>query len=186
MKRIALTIAILAFFSNDLRAQARYMGRQNGDAVFVSLPMDKLSRSPDWDIRRAETLEPPISIGKAIRLAKQAVTEKYPNHKEKSWSVSIEFREEQQPINDGHHLLDENGNIYYRDDEILELAVNKWVYWIRLSWSPTVGNGLTLHFSPSIPVAVLIDGTVLVAQKERKVVSEQELKTSYKKLENKP
>ena len=66
MKRIALTIAILAFFADDLRAQARYMGKQSGDAVFVSLPMDKLSRSPDWDIRHAETLEPQESTNELL------------------------------------------------------------------------------------------------------------------------
>ncbi len=186
MTRIALTFAVLALFANDLLAQIRFMGRQDGDAIFVSLPMEKLSQTPEWDSSHKDELEPPISIGKAIRLAKLAVSEKYPQHKNKLWSVSVEFCPEPMAINTGDCPIDDSGNRYFRNNGTLEMTINKWVYWIRFRWSPLFGNAITNHLSPSIPVAVLMDGTVLVAQKERMNVSDQELKASYRKWESLP
>ncbi|MFO0924594.1 MAG: hypothetical protein U0905_19160 [Pirellulales bacterium] len=57
-----------------------------------------------------------------------------------------------------------------------------WVYWIRLTWTPVVGNGLSTQPSPSVPVAVLMDGTAVLPSKIIKPLKEPEFTSRYRKL----
>ncbi len=180
MIRIALVMLCSIGVCSTSLAQQRHFGRINGTPVSVILTSDQLIDAPTW-LNETED-EPPLSVGKAIERAKSAVAKEYPTLKDKKWSVSVVLREESDSVNSGHHFTDSDGTEYYKaNTEEWDLTTPKWVYWIRLTWTPMMGNGLTDQSSPNIPVAVLMDGSVVLPTRIRKPLAEIEFSTHFRR-----
>lgn len=180
MIRTILLLALVSVIGRDALCQQRHFGRIDGEPVSIVLSADQLSRAPSWS--SDDDGEPPLSVGKAIKAAKLAVAKEYPELKDKDWEVSVTFAQETSSINTDNHFTDSDGIEYYSKEDRLTIVLDRWVYWVRLSWQPVVGNGLTAHFSPNIPVAILMDGTAVLPSKITKPTSEPEFRVRYRKL----
>jgi hypothetical protein len=180
MIRAILSIVLGLLLGSDAFCQQRHFGRIDGEPVSIVLSVDQLSRSPSWTSN--DDSEPPLSVGKAIKAAKLAVAKEFPKLKDKDWTVSVSLERETSSINTGNHFTDSEGIEYFRDEEMLTLVLDRWVYWVRLTWQPLVGNGRTAHFSPNIPVAILMDGTAVLPSKITSPIPEPEFRVRYRQL----
>lgn len=180
MIRTILLLALVSVIGRDAFCQQRHFGRIDGEPVSIVLSADQLNRAPSWS--SDDGGEPPLSVGKAIKAAKLAVAKEYPELKDKDWSVSVTFAQETSSINTDDHFTDSDGIEYYCNDIASTIVLDRWVYWVRLTWQPTIGNGITAHFSPNIPVAILMDGTAVLPSKITKPIPEPEFSIKYKKL----
>jgi hypothetical protein len=180
MIRTIFFLVLASMLGSDAFCQQRHLGRIDGEPVSIVLSVDQLGRAPSWS--SDDDGEPPLSVGKAIKAAKLAVVKEYPNLKDKDWTVSVALEEETSSINTGDHFTDSDGIEYYCDDVELTIVLDRWVYWVRLTWQPVVGNGITAHFSPNIPVAILMDGTAVLPSKITKPTPEPEFRVRYRKL----
>lgn len=179
MIRTILLLVVASMLGRDALCQQRHFGRIDGEPVSIVLSADQLSRTPSWS--SDDDSESPLSVGKAIKAAKLAVAKELPELKDKDWRVSVTLAQETSSINTDNHFTDSDGIEYYCDEDMLTIVLDKWVYWVRLTWQPVVGNGLTAHFSPNIPVAILMDGTAVLPSKITKPIPEPEFSFKYKK-----
>lgn len=182
MIRTVLCLLFAATIGSNALCQQRHFGRIDGEPVSIVLSADQLSQTPDWSSDDQD--EPPLSVGKAIAKAKIAVAKKFPKFKDKNWTVSVILAEEHTSINTDHHFTDSDGTEYCADVARLTFTLQKWVYWVRLTWHPLVGNGLTDHVAPNIPVAVLMDGTVVLPTKITKPIPEAEFAGRYRRIQS--
>lgn len=181
MIRIVVHLMLVMSLSGSALSQQRHFGRLDGEAVSVVLTSEQLASAPTW---KGGDEEPSLSVGKAIRAAKSAVATEYPGLKVQDGTVSVAFLKENSSINSGDHFTDRRGVEYFRDDVETTIVTDCWVYWIRLTWTPVVGNGLSTQPSPSVPVAVLMDGTALLPSKIIKPLAEPEFTSRYRKLQS--
>ncbi len=179
--RTVLSLLIALILERDALCQQRHFGRIDGESVSVVLSADQLSRAPSWS--NDDKDEPPLSVGKAIAAAKLAVAKEYPTMKDKKWTFSVILSEEHKSINTDQHFTDSDGKEYFSNESALTFTLDKWVYWVRLTWHPVVGNGLTAFYAPNIPVAVLMDGTVVLPSKIIMHVADADFRARYRKLE---
>lgn len=154
---------MLAIFGEDFE-YSRYAGRINGKQAVVSISSDELLASPAWYPDKED--EPPIPIGKAVRLAKQAIIERMPEFREnlQSAELTVELVKEHHAINSGTHYTDKFGKSHFHKNKI-EFVFDRWVYWVRLSWPPIVSEGPIIY--PTVPVAVLMNEKTFVAEETK-------------------
>jgi hypothetical protein len=169
--------------ANDARSQQRHFGRLNGKSVSVVLANAQLDRASNWN--EAKDAEPPLSIGRAIQLAKAAVATKYPSLKEENWVVTVTLGQECCALNTDQHFTDEDGEEYYKArDKDKEIVIRScWVYWVRLRSQPVMGNGLAELVAPNIPVAVMMDGETILPTMISKPLPESEFKEKFRRIE---
>jgi hypothetical protein len=180
--RIIACLLFIGAMSSLSNGQHRWQGRISGDEVFISLTADALAAATRWDPSDPSNPPPPIPVEKALKLAREALELEHPTLRGTRWGLSFQLSSETSGINDRSMLVDEKGNCFYRDDEPLTIVLDSWVYWIRFTNSPLAGGSIKMHLSPSIPVAVLMDGTVLLPKKERFTVDTKTFEKSYRKM----
>lgn len=178
-------LIFVVYSASDARSQQRHFGRVDGKSVSVVLSNAQLDRATNWN--EAKDAEPPLSIGRAIQLAKAAVATKYPSLKDEYWVITVSLGQECWALYTDRHFTDEDGEEYYKTrdkDEDKEIVIRScWVYWVRLRSQPVVGNGLTELVAPNIPVAVMMDGETILPTMISKPLPESEFKEKFRRLE---
>lgn len=165
----------------DVRSQQRHFGRIDGKSVSIVLSSDQLVQAPTWN--DDDEAEPPLTIGRALKLAKSAVAMKYPNLKHEDWTVTVTLVEEHTAVNTDQHFTDENGIEYYKTGQNEIVFTSSWIYWVRLRSIPVVGNGLTAIFAPNIPVAVMMDGKTVLPTEITRPLPDAEFRQAYRRID---
>ncbi len=162
--RLIASVILICSVTTHLCAQSRWDGTLNDGGVCVTISQDLLRQSTPWDPNDETTPAPPIPIQEALRLAKSAVFEKWPNLKNSSWDYSISLKKESYGINDGTFVIDDGGvewQLREKEEDIVR-TTQAWVYCIQFSCLPPIASeGPTLP-GPQFPVAVLLNGTVVL------------------------
>jgi hypothetical protein len=182
--RLIASVILVCSTITPICAQSRWHGTINDVGVCVTISQDLLRQSTPWDPSDESTPAPPISIHEAIRLAKSAVFEKWPDLKNSKWDYSISLKTESYGINDGTIVVDDGGaewQLREKEEEVTR-TTQAWVYCIQLSCVPPItSNGPTLP-GPQFPVAVLLDGTVVLPTSKPLRIPQSILQRDYRRL----
>jgi hypothetical protein len=143
---------------------ARHIGRIDGEQTLVTISVQDLVDSPSWNPAAEE--DPPLSVGRAIRSAKKAVVDRFPEFEKEMHlaTLSVQLVQEHSSVNSGMHSTDKDGKEHIRKGG-LEFVGDRWVYWVQFSWIPPVSDGPNMYTYPIVPVAVLMNGKASVARR---------------------
>ena len=153
----------------------------NEGEVGVVIPKALLARSPKWEPDSDAADAPPIALHEAIKLAKHELTKTYPNLAGETWSYSISLQLESHGINDGTYVIDKSGNHWTLREEIVTTG-GGWVYCVRFNRKPPIVGEGPVGPGPTFPVAVLLDGTVIVPTKLTVNIDQGTLERDYDRL----
>lgn len=171
-----LAILLIALIGRDSHSQTRHFGHANGKAVSIVISEEQLNRTPRWS---KDELEPPLSIGKALHSAKNAATKAYPELNKLGTNFRICLVEEHTSINTDHHFTDTDGRQYYRRPINFKFISERWVYWFRVSGFPVFSEGPSIGLIYDFPVAVLMDGSVIMPTEITRPLPDAEFKKQF-------